>query len=79
MFNAMEISGMYGAAEEALMTAMERAITALGIGTVIALALAGLVIGVEVLANTWERKRKGREARRSRPRAARRHRGEAYR
>lgn len=77
--NAIGISGMYGASAEALMTAMERAITALGIGTVIALALAGLVFGGEVLANAWKQKRRGREARRSRPRAARRHRGKAYR
>jgi hypothetical protein len=77
--NAIGISGMYGASAEALMTAMERVITALGIGTVIALALAGLVIGLEVLANAWRQKRRGRGARRSRPRAARRQRGEAYR
>lgn len=79
MFNAIEISGVYAAPAEALAAAMERAIAALSIGTVIALALAGLVIGVEVLANAWRQKRRGREARRSRPRAARRHRGEAYR
>lgn len=70
---------MYGAAEEALMTAMERAVAVLGIGTVVALALAGLVIGVELFAKAWRQKRRGRRARGSRPRAARRHRGEAYR
>lgn len=79
MFKAIEISAMYGAPAEALAAATERVIIALGIGTVVALALAGLVIGVEVLANAWERKRKGSGARRSRPRAARRHQGEAYR
>lgn len=79
MFKAIEISAMYGAPAEALTAATERVITALGIGTVVALALAGLVLGVEALANAWERKRKGSAARRSRPRAARRHQGEAYR
>ena len=79
MFKAIEISAMYGAPAEALTAATERAVTALGIGTVVALSLVGLVLGVEALANAWERKRKGSGARRSHPRAARRHQGEAYR
>ena len=78
MMNAIGISGMYGAAEEALMAATERAIALLGIGTVIGLALAILVVGAEALGRRWGRPRKGHRSKR-RPLAPRKGRRAAYR
>ncbi len=58
MLNALGMSGMQGAVEEALMNAIERAIAALGAGTAIALALGGLVLVTEALARRpWGQKR----------------------
>jgi hypothetical protein len=55
MLIALGISDLYGAVEAALVTAIERAVAALGAGTVLALALVGLVLGVEALARRWRR------------------------
>ncbi len=58
MLSAIGSLGMYGAAEETLMNAVERALAGLGIGTALALALAGLMLGAEALA----RRGRGSEA-----------------
>ena len=55
MLIALGISDLYGAVEAALVTAIERAVATLGAGTVLALALVGLVLGVEALARRWGR------------------------
>lgn len=78
MSNAIGTTGMYGAAEMALTSAVERAVAALGIGTVVALALVALVVAVEALARRmWGGRRESRGSR-TRP-AAPRGRGGAFR
>lgn len=56
--NALAITGMRAGMETALADAIERALTALGVGSIVALLLFGLVIAVEAIA--------GRLAKRSR-------------
>lgn len=70
---------MYGAAEQALMQAIERTVVALGAGSAIALALAGLMPGAESLLRSQREKSGDREAGRRRPKGARKQRKEAYR
>jgi hypothetical protein len=77
MMNAIGISGIYRPAEEALVHATELAIAALGIGTVIALVLIGLVLSVEALARRWSRRRPSRRPR-ARTAGTRRGRREAF-
>ena len=59
MWNALAMSGMNGVTHEALGNAIERAIAGLGIGSVIALALGALVLGVEALSRRPRRSKKG--------------------
>lgn len=79
MLNALAMSGMYGAVGEALMDALERVIAALGAGTVAALVLAALVLGVEALVRRPWGRRKSRKPAGGRPAAIRTRRGKAYR
>jgi hypothetical protein len=79
MLDALEIFGMYGAAEQALMQAIERTVVALGAGGAIALALTGLMLGAEALLRSQRQKGADRVAVRHRPKGARKQRKEAYR
>lgn len=79
MLNALGTFGMYGAAEQALMQAIERAIAALGAGSAIALTVAGLMLGAEALFQSQREKRADRRAKRRRPKGTRKRRNEAYR
>lgn len=62
MLSAIGSLGMYGAAEETLMNAVERALAGLGIGTALALALGGVVLGAEALAGRGRRRKESRNA-----------------
>jgi len=75
MLNAFPTAAMDGSAQEALGAAAERVFTTLGVGTGVALLLAALVAGVEVL--TRRRTKRAREPRDRRPPGRRRR--EAYR
>lgn len=66
---------MDGSAQEALAAAAERVVTTLGVGTGVALLLAVLVVGVELLTRRRRRKAPGRRA----PRPPKGRRREAFR
>lgn len=62
MLSAIGSPGTYGAAEEALVNAVERALAGLGIGTALALALGGVVLGAEALAGRGRGRTESRNA-----------------
>jgi hypothetical protein len=79
MLNALATFGMYGAAEQALMQAIERAVVALGVGSAIGLAIAGLMLGAEALFRSQREKSADRGTEQRRPKGARKQRKEVYR
>jgi hypothetical protein len=79
MLDALGTLGRYGAAEQALMQAIERTVVALGAGGAVALAIAGLMLGAEALLRSQREKSADRGAWRRRPKRARKQPKEAYR
>jgi hypothetical protein len=79
MLNALALSGMYGTALEVLSGATERVVSALGIGTGVALLLGLLVLAAEALGRrSPRRKRRPRPRKPPARRSADKRRGAAY-